>query len=67
MRAVLQTTDMAVECVLERFELERIANKLGDRVLSETSKVTSDGQFLNCAGIGNANVNTRTTSSVNPK
>ena len=38
-------TDMTVECMLERFEQERIANTLRDPVLNEIVRVTSDGQI----------------------
>ena len=43
---------MMVECVLERFEQERVANKSSDPVLSRIAGGTSDEQFLGVAGLG---------------
>ena len=42
---------MRVECVLERFEQERVANKSSDPVLSRIAGETSDEQFLDMAGL----------------
>ena len=45
-------TDIAVECMLERFEQELDENKLRDPVLNELSKYPSAGQFFEIPGLG---------------
>ena len=42
---------MAVQSMLDRNEQERIANKLKDPVLNGISKVTSNRQFVEVAGL----------------
>ena len=47
----LSSDDMRVACVLGRFDLERLANKSSDPVLSWIAGETSGGQFLEAAGL----------------
>ena len=42
---------MRVECLLERFERERLSNKSNDLVLSRIAGWVSDEQFLEVAGL----------------
>ena len=42
----LSSDDMRVDCVLERFEQERVANKLSDPLFGWIAGETSDEQFL---------------------
>ena len=41
--------DVAVECMMERFDHECIAHTLRNQVLKNLPKVTSDGHFLDGA------------------
>ena len=50
--ANLSSDDTLVECLLERFDRERAANKSSDPVLSRSAGETSDAQFLEVAGLG---------------
>ena len=43
--------DMRVECLLERFQRERVANKLSAPALSRIAGGVSDRQFLEVAGL----------------
>ena len=47
----LSSDDMRVECLLERCERGRVANKLSDHVLNRTAGEVSDEQFLEVAGL----------------
>ena len=47
----LSSDDMRVDCLLERFERERVANKSNDPVLSRSAGWVSDEQFLEVAGL----------------
>ena len=51
--ANLSSDDVRVECVLERFEQDHVANKLSDPVLSRVAGETSDVQFLEVVGLDN--------------
>ena len=42
---------VSVECVLEQFERERVANRLSDPVMGKITGETSDEQFLDVAGL----------------
>ena len=42
---------LRVECLLERFERERVANKSNDPVLSRIAGCVTDEQFLEVAGL----------------
>ena len=47
----LSSGDVRVECVLERYKLERVANTSSDPVLSRIAGEVSDEQFLEVAGL----------------
>ena len=47
----LSRDDMRVECLLDRFERERVANKSNDPLLSRIAGWVSDEQFLKIAGL----------------
>ena len=49
--ANLSSCDLRVECLLERFERERVANKSSDLVLSRIAGEVFDEQFLEVAGL----------------
>ena len=49
--ANLSSDDMQVECLLERFERERVANKSNELVLNRIAGLVSDEQFLEVAGL----------------
>ena len=49
--ANLSSDDMRVECLLDRFERERVANKTNDPLLSRTAGRVPDKQFLEVAGL----------------
>ena len=49
--ANLSSDDMRVECLLERFELERVANKSNHFLLSRIAGWVSDEQFLEVVGL----------------
>ena len=50
--ANLSSDNMRVECLLERFERERVANKSNGPVLNRIAGRVSDEQFLEVAGLG---------------
>ena len=47
----LSSDDMRIECLLERFERERVANKSSNPVLNRIAGWVSDEQFLEVAGL----------------
>ena len=47
----LSSDDMRVECLLDRFERERVANKSNDPLLSRIAGWVPDEQFLEVAGL----------------
>ena len=47
----LSSGDMRVECLLDRFERERVANKSNDLLLSRMAGWVPDEQFLEVAGL----------------
>ena len=49
--ANLSRADMRVECLLERFEREGVANKSNDHVLNRFAGWVSDEQYLEVAGL----------------
>ena len=49
--ANLLSEDMRVECLLDRFERERVANKSNDPLLSRIAGWVHDEQFLEVAGL----------------